>query len=276
MAEPSVSPVGRFSPAPGIFVDRTMNDISIVGTMEMFGPEATPARAASVQHTINTTWTQSFPDGYSISCQVTVNYRPPGKAASNVAQIEAIKMAGPSNVAGSDHDMTLNANESLAFAWTAAHEFGHVIGLQDRYSESIMSSLRGRFGGTRQNTVDPRYTGNLMSTHQGILESKNIRDVAVENQPSEWWFNDDDQIRDWVNHHPLRDITAMSGTSKLRMIKTLMGGWVSEADVAAIVRICSSVEKHAEAETIRAGVPTTDLENFGQRTRVRIALAQMP
>jgi hypothetical protein len=276
MGATNVSPVARFSPAPGIFVDRTNDSVSISGTMELFGPEATPARAGSVQHSINTVWTQSFPDGYSVSCKVDVIYRPPGTKAGNVAQIEAIKMAGPSHVAGIDRDMTLNANESLAFTWTAAHEFGHVIGLQDRYSETIMSRLRGQFGGTRQNTVDPRYKANLMSTHGGALESKNVRDVAVENQPSEYWFNDDDQIRDWVNHHPLRDVTALSAASKLRMIKILMGGWISDEDVATIVRICSAVEDRQEAEAIRAGVETIEFGSFGQRTRVRVALLQMP
>jgi hypothetical protein len=276
MTATNISPVARFSPAPGIFVDRTANDVSITGTMEMFGPEATPARTGSVQHSINTVWTRSFPNGYSVSCKVDVIYRPPGTAAGRVAQIEALKMSGPSNVWGLDRDMTLNANETLAFTWTAAHEFGHVIGLQDRYSETIMSSLRGRFGGTRQSTVDPRYTANLMSTQGGALESKNVRDVGVENQPSEYWFNDDDQIRDWVNHHPLRDVTALSAASKLRMIKILMGGWISDEDVAAIVRICSSVEDRQEAEAIRAGVDPVELSSFGQRTRVRVALVQMP
>jgi hypothetical protein len=40
-----VLPVGRFSPAPGIFVDRTEKSVVITGAMELYGPEASAARA---------------------------------------------------------------------------------------------------------------------------------------------------------------------------------------------------------------------------------------
>src|SRR5688572_8471150 len=56
MSEPSVLPVQRFSPAPGIWIDRTEKSITITGEMELFGPEATSARAQSVQDSINNTW----------------------------------------------------------------------------------------------------------------------------------------------------------------------------------------------------------------------------
>lgn len=46
-------PVAWFSPNPGITVSRTEKVTSIHGTMELYGPEATPARATSVQTTIN-------------------------------------------------------------------------------------------------------------------------------------------------------------------------------------------------------------------------------
>jgi hypothetical protein len=47
MSEPD--PVATFFPAPGLVVDRTENSIEIRGSMEMFGPEATPSRASQVQ-----------------------------------------------------------------------------------------------------------------------------------------------------------------------------------------------------------------------------------
>jgi hypothetical protein len=59
-------------------------------------------------------------------------------------------MLGPSDVVTvltGRRKMTLNATESDAFTWTPAHEFGHVLGLQDRCSESIMSKIR-RFAPT--------------------------------------------------------------------------------------------------------------------------------
>lgn len=278
LVQRQVLPVARFSPAPGIVVDRTDRSVSIAGAMELYGPEADAARAASVQNAINTTWTHTFPDGYSVTCNVTVTYRGPGSSAGSATQIEAARTAGPSHVSGSagSRAMTLNANESDAFTWTPAHEFGHIVGLDDRYSESIMSSLRGLVGGRRESTVQPGYEGNLMAETSGTLESKNVRDLAVENEPSPYWINDDDQVRDWVTAHSLTDVGGLSTANKLRAIHTLMGGWISDADVDAIVAICRSVTTRTEADAIRAGVDLLTMTSIGQRTTVRIAFAQMP
>src|SRR5689334_18358487 len=160
MSEPSVLPVQRFSPAPAIWIDRTEKSVAITGEMELFGPEATSARAQSVQDSINKTWTQTFADGYVITCNVTVRHRGPGVKKRDVTQIEADKMSGPSNVnegflSLGKRRMELNANEADAFTWTPAHEFGHILGLDDRYSESIMSTIKGQFGGQRKTTVKP-------------------------------------------------------------------------------------------------------------------------
>lgn len=276
MGDSSVLPVSRFSPAPGLFVDRTEKRIEISGDMELFGPEATSAAAISIAYSINTTWTATFPDGQAVVCKVRVTYRLPEEKAGNAAQIEAVKAWGPSHVNGLTRNMTLNANESDAFTWTAAHEFGHVIGLQDRYSESIMSKLSGMVGGTRSNTVDPRYKANLMAVVNGALESQNLTDLAVENNPSPFWVNDDDYVRDWVNHHVIGDVTALSTTNKVAMIKTLMGGWISYDDLVTILRICSSVTRPTEAKAIRDAVDPLVFTDIGQRTRVRVALASMP
>lgn len=72
----------------------------------------------------------------------------------------------------------------------------------------------------------------------------------------------------WVGSSPC--------TSKVRMIKTLMGGWISDEDVTAIVRICSGVKTHAQAEIIRSGVNPLNFSSIGQRTRVRVAFTIMP
>ncbi len=271
-------PVAKFSPSPGLYVDRTEKSVSITGAMELSGEEANADRAASIQNSINSTWTRTFPDGYAVSCSITVTYRGSGSPAGNATQIEAKKIAGPSHVSPGlgGRSMTLNASEADAFTWTPAHEFGHIIGLQDRYSEGIMSKIKGTFGGTRSTTVDPGYSGNIMAESGAPLESKNVRDVAAENEPSPYWVNDDDQVRDWVNGHSLSDIGKLSVASKLQAIKTLMGGWISDDDVAAIGRICASVTTHAQAEAVRHGVDLTDMTSIGQRTVVRLAFAKMP
>jgi hypothetical protein len=273
-------PIGRFSPAPGIWVDRTDRSIRITGTMEAYGSQATAAIAATIQQTINSTWTQNFPDGYSIACNVTVNYRGPGTSASaNAAQIEIVNMSGPSNVnnlPGMGRKMTLNASAQNVFTWVAAHEFGHVIGLDDRYSESIFSSIGGHFGCQRTTTVQAGYETNMMGVHRGALSGQNVADIASENEPSPYWMNDDDQVRNWINAHPAADIARLSTSHKLTAIRTLMGGWISDADMAAIGKICSSVNNRTEANAIRNGINLLDFTSIGQRTQMRVFFSQMP
>ncbi len=271
-------PVARFSPAPGLFVDRTENSVSIRGAMELYGPEANAARAASIQNSINATWTRTFPDGYSVNCSVTVAYRSPGSGAGTATQIEADNISGPSHVSSGVHgrSMTLNAREGDAFTWTPAHEFGHIIGLKDRYSEGIISAVKGYFGGTRTATVEPGYQGNLMAEVSGALESKNVKDTAEENDPSPYWINNDNQVRDWVNAHSESDIGKLATANKLKTIKTLMSGWISDADVNAIARICSSVTAQTEASAVRADVDLLEIKSIGQRTVLSMAFSKMP
>src|SRR5438093_11793328 len=105
MSADDVGPVGRFSPAAGVFLDRTEKVTRITGKMELFGPEATPARAGSIRHSINTVWTAKFPEGYSVLCNISVIYRGPDTEAGDFAQIEALKIAGPSHVNAWDRSM---------------------------------------------------------------------------------------------------------------------------------------------------------------------------
>lgn len=270
-------PVATFSPAPGLLVDRKAKSISITGTMELSGPEATAARAAAIQSSINSIWTRSFPDGCSVTCNIKVNYRAPESKPGNAAQIVADKISGPSHVnAFGTPTMTLNANEADAFQWTPAHEFGHVIGLKDRYSESIISSIKGSFGGQRTTTVEEGYQGNLMAQDKGALEGKNVKDVAEATAPSKYWIHDDDQVRDWVTQHSPAEIGSLSTADKITSIHTLMGGWVSDDDVVAITRICHAVTQKTEADAIRKSTDLSDFSSLGQRTSVRVAFASMP
>jgi hypothetical protein len=274
-----VLPVGQFSPAPGILIDRTDRSTTISGTMELYGPEASAARASSIERSINTTWTQNFSDGYSISCKIVVRYRPEGSKPGNATQIEADKIRGPSHVTmmpGFDRTMTLNANEPDAFTWTSAHEFGHIIGLKDRYSEPILSKIRGRFGGDRENTTQPGYERNLMGAAFGKLESQNLADLAEENAPSPYWVNDDTSIRKWMSSRSTAEIGKRPTRDKIKMIHVLMGGWISDDDMNAIARICESVTTPADAKEIQKSVDLLDFSSLGQRTRMRIIFSNMP
>jgi len=269
-------PFGRFVPAKGLTVDRTGNNVAIGGAMQCYGSEATAARCVTIQNTINSVWTATFPDGCSSVCQVVIMFRPPGVPSFGVTEIEIKSMSGPSNVNTSTKKMELNSNSADVYTWVAAHEFGHVIGLDDRYSEPLISKIRGSWGGQRTNEIQPGYEGNLMGAHNGAMSSQNIRDLASETSPSSWSTEDDDHIRAWVSAHSLADIAATPVDAKISAINTLMGGWISDADVDAMVKILQSVRNVSEANVIRTRIDPVTCSGLGQRTRVRVAMAGMP
>ena len=62
------------------------------------------------------------------------------------------------------------------------------------------------------------------------------------------------------------------------MILRLLEGWISDDDVSAIERICSSVTTNSQMMRIRNAInpDLTDMTDLGQRTRVRIAINRMP
>jgi hypothetical protein len=82
-------------------------------------------------------------------------------------------------------------------------------------------------------------------------------------------------VRAWVEAHPAADIAALSTANKLKAIKTLMGGWISDADADAIGQICGGVTTRAEADAIRNGVDLTDI-GLSHRSTVRAFFLKMP
>jgi hypothetical protein len=278
MGANDVLPVGRFSPARGIVVERVEKSIKINGVMELYGPEATGARATSIESAINTIWTAGFADGWVVSTRVQVKFRGPNSVAGNATQIEAVVMDRPSEVrrGSSGLYMTLNAKLPDSFSWTAAHEFGHILGLDDRYIESMFSKVKGSFGGTRTASAEPGYAGNLMADHGGTLTSQNLVDLSTETEPSPYWIHDDDYVASWMNTHPRGDLARLSTTSKLKAFQTLLSGWVSTDDLSAMTRICDSVSAKQEGDAIRKGVNLLDLTDLGQRTTLRLAMSKMP
>jgi hypothetical protein len=268
--------VGSFTPVAGITVDRTGTHMHIAGTLEATGPEASAANAAAAQATIRKYWNQTFADGYRVTCDVTVRYRAPGTPPSGVAEIWMERVTGPSHVNTLTDTMTLNMNGANALTWTVAHEFGHQLGLQDRYSESILSMIAGTFGGARTTTPHTGYAGTIMAESGGATQSQTVRDIGVENAPST--FADDDQIRLWVSRHGAAEIGALSTATKIQMINTLLDGWISDEDVATIGSICAAVTSSAESTAVKRALSLRllDMTSIGQRTRVRVFMAGMP
>ena len=79
-----------------------------------------------------------------------------------------------------------------------------------------------------------------MAVHFGVLESKNLTDLEKENSPNPYW-DDDDQVRDWIDAHKEGEIAKLSTPNKLDAFRTLMSGWISDEDVDAMKKICRSV-----------------------------------
>jgi hypothetical protein len=88
-------------------------------------------------------------------------------------------------------------------------------------------------------------------------------------------MNDDDEVRDWVDAHSSGEISKLSGEIKLRAIKVLMGGWISDDDMNAIEKICLSVTTKAESEKIQKGIDLLDFTSIGQRTWMRVIFTRM-
>jgi hypothetical protein len=110
----------------------------------------------------------------------------------------------------------------------------------------------------------------------GALWSRNLADLAIENEPSPYWINDDDYVSEWVNTSPLPDVTRLSTSSKLKALNTLLGGSVSSDDLRAMTKICTSVKTKKEGDAIRKGIDVLRFTDLGQRTTFRIALSNMP
>jgi hypothetical protein len=273
-----------FSPAQGIKVDRIERKIEISGALDIFGTAATAAIASTIQGTINSSWTKTFGDGFVIKCAIVARLRPAGGAASALAfPIEVkdlVNAAAPSFVSsdtsGKPIGMILNNLGAAVYTWVVAHEFGHVLRLADRYSESAASQASGMSGGARTTTVQAGYEHNIMGIHLGDLESKNVGDLINQTAKQTGWFMSDVQARTWILSHSKEQIGELSTEGKIKALDLLYDGWISGDDLKAMVAVCGSVTASAEAGAIRRSFKLTGMNDFGQRAKMQIALENMP
>ncbi len=84
----------------------------------------------------------------------------------------------------------------------------------------------------------------------------------------------DNEIRAWVSTHGTSEVAALSTGEKVRLLNQLLDGWVSDEDVAAFEKICSSVDTLAEQSALQRalGSREKDLSNPAQRDRIHKAL----
>jgi len=79
----------------------------------------------------------------------------------------------------------------------------------------------------------------------------------------------DSDIRDFVSMQRAEIIKALSAAEKVRLVKRLFSGWVSDDDIDAIERIYNN-STSAEKSTIKGAINIGNLSDVGQRTRLRV------
>ncbi|MGC0402649.1 hypothetical protein RKD27_005293 [Streptomyces sp. SAI-126] len=260
--------------ASSLTIDRTGTHLTITGTLAATGDAASATSAATVEATIQSYWTQTFSDGYTVTCAVKVVYYPAGSvlpANTNIVDITTWSLR-PSRVNLVTGNMTLDTREPDALTWAAAHEFGHLLGLNDRYSLSIMESIRNL---RRVTTPDPGYAGNLMAESGGKLESKNLKDIGTENAPSA--LSKDDRIRSWVTRASRADLRALPTATRTAMLETLLSGWISDEDIAAVEAIVAVTVAGADSAAVKAALEAVlHSAGAGDRARLRLMTNQLP
>ena len=87
---------------------------------------------------------------------------------------------------------------------------------------------------------------------------------------------DDDEIRSWVGRQSTEALAAISTNERLRMIFSLMKGWVSDEDVSTIRRLLDTIRTRAEMSLIERFLrpQLIELSSIGQRTQIRVSLGR--
>lgn len=270
--------IRRFSPARGISVDMTEKSIAITGRMQVWGTDATPAKANEIAASLNRNWSRVFSDGYTSQCTVTVSYRGKGDLEdSNVLQIEYSRNITRSKATKggglTTESIWLDSKDMNDISWVIVHEFGHTLGMADRYTDEMRT-----IQGTKRSVSVPHagYAGEMMAENGAPMTSRTLQDLQSETAPSEYWVNDDNQVRDWIKGHTPMELAALTPGAKVSALRTLMGGMISEDDLVAMEKIILSARNRDEAATIRNGINPKNMSSIGERTRIRIALAKMP
>jgi hypothetical protein len=274
-------PVRRFNPAPGISIDVTENVVIITGECEVWGPAADADVARRMTESINRAWTRHLPYGYDIQTTVAVYYR----SDSDTENTGRLQIYFGSTWTGSNAHkgngwktarIKLNNKDNNAISQVLPHEFGHTLGLADRYDEAYWSKISSALGGPRGETPAHKEYENEMMGGMKRVQRKTIDNLRAETEPSASWISDDDEVRDWLKAHSNADIAALTPQIKLTVLRVLMSGWISDADVDAMVLVTKNVTSPSEAKLLRGGIDPMEMKGVGQRTRFRIALDAMP
>lgn len=170
-------PYGNKHIARGIWLSWTGNCIVIRANLEISGASATREMANRIKQTIEGFWNASFDNGYSVSCRVDLLFRtlPHGDHRRNQIYVTLDRRNWRvTDVHWEDfYNSFMNycINDETTIQFAPAHEFGHMLGLRDRYVEGQ------RIAGRRTSTVVAGWETNMMATQTGRLERRNLEEL---------------------------------------------------------------------------------------------------
>jgi hypothetical protein len=136
--------VGKVNPYPGCKIEWDLNKQVLINVdFQLIGTDADAQKAQKIQESINKFWniTWKTPVGdFNLITNVTVTYTSRPTYLKN-AVIELYKLKGKRSTIfkfgigyPQNRKMAINLEDG-DLEWTSAHEFGHYLGLDDRYTD---------------------------------------------------------------------------------------------------------------------------------------------
>jgi hypothetical protein len=184
---------GKVKPYPGCTIEWNMpKQISIWVNFQLTGVEADATNAKQIQDSINSYWNKSWTIPFfgpiTLKTKATVTYNPTPDY-SKYAVIELFRSIQERSTiskfgGGRPQNRKIRLNlEGMDISWDPAHEFGHYLGLDDKYVDQLDAA------GNTVSVTDPEWKGNIMAETKGIVEFRNIIELIS------WWAN-------WVKPAP--------------------------------------------------------------------------
>jgi hypothetical protein len=180
-------PNGSVTPFPGVQVTWAGNQINIRARLQFSGPEANAQVAEAMVNDIERVWNATFSDGYGSTCQVDAQLGGPEDRARGQIIVDRGHVGGSYVSWLPPRHMNFYMGSPADLIWSPAHEFSHLLGLEDRRTSSPLSHLPfyPEIFGAEPETSEPGYERNIMGAipegdpnrkTELVLESRNIRD----------------------------------------------------------------------------------------------------